>query len=296
MKTTTFFNTLIALVLMGTAAVHAQYGLGTNNPNAQAALHIEGTNHGILIPDVVLTSATVLFTGVTASAAHNSLLVYNTATSTANGLSGPGFYYWTGGASGSWNRLQSDATGSVPATSLAPGTDGQVLTTTGTGTSISVGWQTPTAATMSHWNVQGGTIAATLNTQDIVQNGDVAVGTATNRKDFSFTGALYGGKIRTHSGKAAITYTDDDFAVVFTKSLNGILELPDATNNNTGRIIALYNRSGTNSTFISRTTPPSGMTLADVVKVTPDGFVRVYAKAAALFISDGSTWYPIGAR
>ena len=291
MKTTTFFNTLIALVLMGTAAVHAQYGLGTNNPNAQAALHIEGTNHGILIPDVALTSATLLFTGVTASAAHNSLLVYNTATSTANGLSGPGFYYWTGGASGSWNRLQSDATGSVPATSLAPGTDGQVLTTTGG----AVVWETPTVATMSHWNVQGGTIAATLNTQDIVQNGDVAVGTATNRKDFSFTGALYGGKIRTHSGKAAITYTDDDFVVVFDND-DLVLTLPDATSNNTGRIISLYNKSGATCNFISRTTPPSGMTLADVVKVTPDGFVRVYAKAAALFISDGTTWYPIGAR
>ena len=291
MKTTTFFYTLIALVLMGTA-VHAQYGLGTNNPNAQAALHIEGTNHGILIPDVALTSATVLFTGVTASAAHNSLLVYNTATSTANGLSGPGFYYWTGGASGSWNRLQSDATGSVPATSLAPGTDGQVLTTTGG----AVVWETPTVATTSHWNVQGTSPAtpATLNTQDIVQNGNVAVGTATNRKDFSFTGALFG-SVRSHTLTTAITYTDDDFAVVFTKSLNTILELPDATTN-TGRIIALYNQSGTNTNFISRLTPPAGMTLADVEKVTPNGFLRVYAKAAALFISDGSTWYPIGAR
>ena len=301
MKTTTFFSTLIALALMGTANLYAQYGLGTNTPNAQAALHIESASHGVLIPNVSLTAATTLFTGVTATADHESMLVYNTNTlsTTASGLSGPGFYYWSGGVGGSWVRLQSSSAGSIAPATIDPGANGQVLTTSGTGATATVGWQTPTVATTSHWRVENpkGTFTtadATSNTQNIYQEGDVSVGTTTNRASLSFSGALFG-SVRTHTLTSAITYTDDDFAVVFTKSLNGILTLPDATTN-TGRIIGLYNQSGTNSAFISRTTLPSGMTLADVVKVTPDGFVRVYAKAAALFISDGSTWYPIGAR
>ena len=39
------------------------------------------------------------------------MLIYNTATSTLNGLSGEGFYVWQGGATGAWQRLSTAEAG-----------------------------------------------------------------------------------------------------------------------------------------------------------------------------------------
>lgn len=284
MKTTTFFSTLIALALMGTANLYAQYGLGTNTPNAQAALHIESASHGVLIPNVSLTAATTLFTGVTATADHESMLVYNTSTSTANGLTGEGFYYWADGVGGSWVRLQSGSAGSIAPATIDPGANGQVLTTTGG----AVVWETPTVATMSHWNVQGGTTPATLNTQDIVQEGDVAVGTATNRKDLSFTGALYS-HVRFHTTDSPIVWQDDDFCVVLTSATanNIALSLPNpATNAN--RMLSIGNQTG-NQIFFAGSTP------ADP-KYAPENFSDIRGGYGYLFISDGTKWYALAAR
>lgn len=289
MKTTTFFSTLIALALMGTANLYAQYGLGTNAPNAQAALHIESTSHGVLIPNVALTNAGTLFPGVTnPTAEHESMLVYNTSTSTANGLSGPGFYYWADGVGGSWVRLQSGSAGSITPATIDPGTDGQVLTTSGTGTAATVIWETPTVATTSHWNVQGGTTPATLNTQDIVQNGDVAVGTATNRKDLSFTGALYS-HVRFHTTDSPIVWQDDDFYVVLTSASIGkiALSLPNpATNAN--RMLSIGNQTGSQIFF-------AGSTPTDP-KYAPENFSDIRSGYGYLFISDGTKWYALAAR
>ena len=103
---------LLSLLLLTTGTLFAQQGFGTNNPNPQSVIHLEGVNQGLLIPDVSLTSATVFLGGATATAAHVSMLVYNTnaATTTtggtANGLSGAGYYYWNGTA---WVRLTTTA-------------------------------------------------------------------------------------------------------------------------------------------------------------------------------------------
>ena len=279
MKTTTFFSTLIALALMGgTATIHAQYGLGTNTPNAQAALHIESASHGVLIPNVALTDAAVLFTGVTATADHESMLVYNTSTSTANGLTGEGFYYWADGVGGSWVRLQSGSAGSIAPATIDPGANGQVLTTTGG----AVVWETPTVATTSHWNVQGGTTPATLNTQNIYQEGDVAVGTTTNRKSLSVTGALYV-NFREHAVNTDIVWLDSDFAITLDDLVDGAvfkMQLPDATQN-TGRMIFINNNAGG---------PVDFHQTADA-KFVVENFGFIGGGKGAAFISDGTTWH-----
>ena len=85
---------LLFFGLCGT--LFAQKGLGTNNPNPQAALEIRSQDKGVLLPRVTLTSSSTLFTGVTATASHTGMLVYNTNTATNTGLVGTGYYYWNG--------------------------------------------------------------------------------------------------------------------------------------------------------------------------------------------------------
>jgi hypothetical protein len=71
--------------------------VGVNTTTANAALDVNSTNNGILIPRVALTAATDAATVVNAAggALTTSTLVYNTATA---GMSPdnviPGFYYW----------------------------------------------------------------------------------------------------------------------------------------------------------------------------------------------------------
>ena len=109
-----FFLLIFLVGLGGIFSLHAQTGIGTNTPNANTALHIHSTNKGILIPSISLTSSGTFLNG-SATASDNSLLVYNTNASTSgNGLSGPGFYYWEGGVGGSWNKVNS-GTGLVDA-------------------------------------------------------------------------------------------------------------------------------------------------------------------------------------
>ena len=289
MKTTTFFSTLIALALMGTANLYAQYGLGTNAPNAQAALHIESTSHGVLIPNVALTNAGTFLGGVVATADHESMLVYNTSTSTANGLTGEGFYYWADGLGGSWVRLQSGSAGSITPATIDPGADGQVLTTTGT----TVGWATPAASTMSHWNVQGGTTAATSNTDNIYQDGNVAIGTATNPRNFQFNGALFG-TFREHNTATNIVWTANDFHVMLTGDAKNIpaLELPDPTTAGVGRIVSISNSTGSNIAY-------KASVITDESKLPnagQNGLGWLYTTTGQMFLNTGTEWVPIGAR
>ena len=69
---------------------------------------MEGVNQGVLIPNVSLTNATTFLGGVTATAEHLSMLVYNTNTATTNGLRGAGYYYWEGST---WVRLSTATAG-----------------------------------------------------------------------------------------------------------------------------------------------------------------------------------------
>ena len=105
-KSHTKFLGLLFFLLLYTQRAEAQQGIGTNAPNEHAVLELASNNKGLLIPRLSLTSSSTFLQG-TATASDSSLLVYNTATVTTTGLSGPGFYYWTGGASGHWNRIAS---------------------------------------------------------------------------------------------------------------------------------------------------------------------------------------------
>lgn len=82
------YSLAIAATILATTNTYAQHGIGTNTPHRSAALHIESTNKGLLIPRVVLTdleaSAPIMGTP------PNSLMVYHTGGSTIPA----GFYYW----------------------------------------------------------------------------------------------------------------------------------------------------------------------------------------------------------
>jgi hypothetical protein len=104
-------------------------GIGTSSPNA--ALDVNATNNGILIPRVALTgtgSASPLSSPVT------STMVYNTATVTNVT---PGFYYWNGSA---WVRVIDNASLSGATTvSNTSGTNTLSTTVNGvTGTGVNI--------------------------------------------------------------------------------------------------------------------------------------------------------------
>ena len=85
------YSLAIAATILATTNTYAQHGIGTNTPHRSAALHIESTNKGLLIPRVVLTdlaaSAPIMGTP------PNSLMVYHTGGNTIPA----GFYYWQTG-------------------------------------------------------------------------------------------------------------------------------------------------------------------------------------------------------
>ena len=78
-------------------------GLGTSTP--LAALDINSSVSGVLLPRISLTNTSTFISG-SATSNDNSMLVYNTNTVTSTtGLTGTGFYYWDGGALGNWNKI-----------------------------------------------------------------------------------------------------------------------------------------------------------------------------------------------
>ena len=100
--------------------IYSQTGIGTSTPNEHSVLELVSNNKGLLLPRLSLTSSVTFLSG-SATVSDNSLLVYNTNTATNTGLSGPGFYYWAGGATVSlnsgfpayhhcevWNRMGTD--------------------------------------------------------------------------------------------------------------------------------------------------------------------------------------------
>lgn len=76
--------------------LQAQQGIGTNNPNDNAALEIESPDKGVLIPRISLTSSSTLFANAAGSVSHTGMLVYNTnkTASETTGLNGEGIYQW----------------------------------------------------------------------------------------------------------------------------------------------------------------------------------------------------------
>ncbi|AYN03825.1 hypothetical protein [Flavobacterium sp. 140616W15] len=105
-------------------------GLGTNSPHQAAALEINSTNKGVLLPRVALTSATAT---APLSAVTAGMIVYNTATAgiAPNNVT-PGQYYHNGSQ---WVRVMDSFsgwsltgnTGTVPGTNFIGTTDNNDL-------------------------------------------------------------------------------------------------------------------------------------------------------------------------
>lgn len=87
---------LVLIIVFSVIKTNAQVGIGTTSPNA--ALDVDSTNDGLLIPRVALTSTTTVLPVLTGT---TSELVYNTATA---GDVTPGFYYLST-ATGPWVKL-----------------------------------------------------------------------------------------------------------------------------------------------------------------------------------------------
>ncbi len=86
--------------------VQAQVGYGTATPDKSAAIEIQASDKGILVPRINLTSATQKLNATANNA--NALLVFNTGT-----VLSQGFYYWKAKIennidNGSWIALGSE--------------------------------------------------------------------------------------------------------------------------------------------------------------------------------------------
>ena len=181
----------LGLVLaLGTQQVHAQQGFGTTEPDKSAAVDIQSSKRGLLIPRVNLAATT---DKVTVKDPAQSLMVYNQATTTGENLVTPGYYYWD---TNRWVRfaqqgdfseitLAGDVTGKVGETkvvalqgtaisNVAPTANQVLVFVPGEGTNPGK-WE-PTDLPTQPWNVQGGNTKATENTQNIYQQGKVGIG------------------------------------------------------------------------------------------------------------------------
>ena len=101
---------LFLVLFVGTQQlVFAQTGIGTNSPNDQAVLEIQSVDKGVLFPSISLTSTTTFLGGISATASHTNMLVYNTNTATTTtGLDGAGYYFWNGS---NWEKITGDTDG-----------------------------------------------------------------------------------------------------------------------------------------------------------------------------------------
>ena len=112
-----FFSLLLIAGIQ--SSLRAQQGIGTNSPNDSAILDLVSPNKGLLVPRISLTASTTFIDG-SATNDDNGMLIYNTNTTTnTNGLDGPGFYHWSGGASGYWSRISSIRNGTTPNSTLS---------------------------------------------------------------------------------------------------------------------------------------------------------------------------------
>ena len=330
MKTTLHTNltaVLCILALSLSAISHAQVraqkvGDSPTIINADAALEIESTNKGVLLPRLALTGTTA---ASPLSAHVQGMLVYNTATAgTAPNDVTPGLYQNSGTA---WVRILSGAitldgnhaagtvSGNKPTTTpLAPTSanlpaspingdtvtevyDNAVVVYSYNGSAwTSVEFNSGAApGTTDHntlrWDATNSAWEETsiLTTDDDATNPTVTVtGTHTVSGTFRRTGAVYG-KVREHALATAIVWADDDYFVVCTNAgLDGNLLLPEASAALTGRIIGIRSDVSQAIGFADGNITTAGD--------HPNDFSQVASRAGALFICDGTRWHVLAGR
>mgnify|MGYP000020562083 CR=1 FL=1 len=179
MKTTTRYplkNLALALLLaLFASPAFAQVGVGTTTPNADAQLDVVSTSKGLLIPRLSLTGTA----NVAPLSAHVAgMLVYNSATA---GDVTPGFYYNDGTK---WVRV-GDAAGGDPTNDA---------------------WVNDNANTRIHLGtLSDGTTARTAGTEFVaLDNGNVAIGSASMTTPIYGSGSHKGMQITTDGGSATL--------------------------------------------------------------------------------------------
>ena len=146
------------------------------------------------MPVVSLTS-TVVFSPITgtSSTTHNGLMVWNNSTSTANGLTGEGFYFWenhpTTAGAGNWYRLT---------------TTGDEVIPTGTVTHTTLRWN-GTTWVENQGLLSDGSTTTSLTTELLVGNNATVTGTLAVSDNATITGALVVENNATVTGTLAVT-------------------------------------------------------------------------------------------
>ncbi|KQO20985.1 hypothetical protein ASF10_15510 [Flavobacterium sp. Leaf82] len=111
---------LFVVLGLGSFSAYSQVGIGTNNPDPSAQLHVQATTRGVLIPNVELTNTTSVSPINNPEGPAESLLVFNTKA--INDVT-PGYYYWY---KGKWNRMalagESSGNAGITGGNGAPGT------------------------------------------------------------------------------------------------------------------------------------------------------------------------------
>ncbi|MDC7993970.1 hypothetical protein [Altibacter sp. HG106] len=107
---------LFPVFLLSISFATAQVGIGTTTPDPSAALDVEATDAGLLIPRVSLNNVTDGTTPIDSPA--TGLLIYNTNASVVGG-DGEGYYHWDG----AWEKLLTAATSEFWSTSGNAGTN-----------------------------------------------------------------------------------------------------------------------------------------------------------------------------
>lgn len=222
---------LFFILVASGGSLWAQYGIGTNNPNASAALEIKSPDKGVLIPSLTLTS-TSSFSPVTgtSSTSHDGMIVWNESSSTSNDLSGVGFYFWENHPSiagqGYWYRLT---------------TTGDEVLPVGTTTNSTLRWNG------TEWveatNFRNGTTTATLEA-NLTVTGTVDISDAT-----TINGAMVVNNNATVTGTLAVT---GNATVTGNTTASGTLTA-NSTTTLKAALVDSYGNTGTAGQILSST-------------------------------------------
>ena len=238
----------VVTLMLSSGSLWAQYGIGTNNPNASAALEIVSPDKGVLIPSISLTSTSVFapLTG-TSSTTHNGMIVWNESTSTANGLTGVGFYFWendpTTAGIGNWFRLT---------------TTGDEVIPTGTVTNSTLRWdgtEWVETTTLLTADTAGGTATLAANT--------TVTGTLAVSGNTTITGELWVDNNATVTGTLEVTgnttvtsdLTVQGSTTLATTTLGAVLRDYDGDVGTDGQVLST---TGTSTQWVDNYSPDSG--------------------------------------